>query len=330
MLEPRQYSERLGTLTHDQLQRALDRFDLGQLIGAEPAPGGLFGQIVLIESTAGRYALRGHPHPGQLERERYVAELIHTRSNVPAPWPYLVDDATNIFGWPYAIMPRLPGTQLADGDVRKTLTDGDRTGIVVALAECLAAMHSIDFDHHGVYDETAKRIQPAAKPYADWWGDWTRWWLERCRAASPATTDDDVAWVEQIIGDAHDALAEPFTPALVHTDFKEGNAVAERRDGRWHITGIFDLAEAHAGDGEVDLARAYCEYRLPHPERAAAYVQTYVKLRPPRPGFVQRFRHYTLHDRLVIWEYGQRNNVWFQPNQTLRSFAERFIEPPAL
>ena len=28
---------------------------------------------------------------------------------MPAPWPYHIDDTTDIFGWPYALMPRLPG-----------------------------------------------------------------------------------------------------------------------------------------------------------------------------------------------------------------------------
>lgn len=330
MLEPRTYSERLGTLTHEQLQAALDRFDLGQFVAAEPAPGGIFGQIVLLDTTSGRYALRGNPHAGQLERERYVAELIATRSDVAAPWPYLVETSIDIFGWPYAIMPRLPGIQIADGDVRKALTGGDRAALAVALAECLASLHAIEFEHHGVYDEATGRIEPATKDYAEWWGDWTRWWLDRCREASPATTDDDVAWVGQIIGDAHDALAEQFVPVLVHTDFKENNTVAEQRDGRWQITGVFDLAEAHAGDGEVDLSRAYCEYLQSSPEVAASYVRTYASLRPPRPGFVERFRHYALHDRLILWEYGQRNDIWFRPGQTLRAFAERFMEPPRL
>jgi aminoglycoside phosphotransferase (APT) family kinase protein len=330
MIESRRYSERLGTLTHAQLQAALDRFDLGPLVAAEVAPGGLFGQIVLIETAQGRYAMRGHPHPGQLERERYIAELIHRRSYVAAPWPYLVDDGTDIFGWPFAIMPRLPGVQLAEGEVRRAMSPDDRTGVVRALAECLAAMHGITFDHHGVYEESARYIVPAAKPYAEWWGDWTRWWLDLCRKASVETTDEDVAWVEQIIADARDALAEPFVPVLVHTDFKEGNAVAERSGDGWRISGIFDLAEAHAGDGEVDLSRGYCEYVVREPELAATYVRTYTGLRPPRPGFAERFRHYALHDRLILWEYGQRNGVWFRPGQTLRSFAQRFIEPPAV
>jgi aminoglycoside phosphotransferase (APT) family kinase protein len=329
VLPPREYSRRLGTVTHEQLQAALDRFDLGTLVAAEAAPGGLFGQNIMLTTSDGGYVLRGNPHPGQMDRERHAAEIIKQRTAVPVPWPYLIENDASLFGWPYAMMPRLAGVQLADGDVRKGLTTDDRAGIVVAVAECLAALHDAAFDFIGVYDESARTFTPAVNPYADWFADWTRFWLAACRAASTATTDDDVAWVESVIGGARAALAEPFAPRLVHTDWKEGNAVAQEADGRWRITGVFDLAETYLGDGEYDLARAYCEYALGRPHLARLYVETYLTLRPPRPGFEARFRHYVLHDRLIIWEYGQRNGVWFRPNQTLRSWADPFLAAPA-
>ena len=77
-LEPREYSKRVGVLTHEQLQAALDRFDLGELRGAEPAPSGLFGQNVMLSASTGEYVLRGAPWPAwQLPMERHVAEMIH-------------------------------------------------------------------------------------------------------------------------------------------------------------------------------------------------------------------------------------------------------------
>ena len=328
MLEPREYSKRLGVLTHEQLQAALDRFELGLLLDAEPAPGGLFAQNVMLETTQGGYVLRGNPHEGQLHRERYVAGIIHARTHVPVPWPYRVEDDPSLFGWPYAIMPRLPGAQLADPEIRRQLTPEDRTGIVVALAECLALLHDAPFDAVASYDATVQGFRPAPRAYADWFGAWTRWWLDRCRAASAATTDEDVAWVEAIIAGARAPLAEAFTPCLVHTDYKENNTVAQKLDGRWRISGLFDLAETYAGDGEYDLGRAYCEYVLHRPELAQAYLRTYLALRPPRPGFEARFRHYVLHDRLIIWEYAQRNRVWFTADQALRPWAEPFLGIP--
>ena len=326
MIEPREYSQRLGVLTHEQLQAALDRFGLGELIAAEAAPGGLFGQNVMLTTSSGAFVLRGNPHAGQMRHEHHAARVIRERTCVPVPWPYLIEDDPALFGWPYAVMPRLSGVQLADGDVRKQLSPEDRRGIVVAMAECLAELHSAPFDFHGVYDEKADAFVPAELPFAQWFGEWTRWWLQRCRDEehSDATTDDDVAWVEEILRQAAPALDEPFAPVLVHTDVQEGNVVAEKTDGRWRISGLFDLAETTLSDGEYDLARAYCGYQA-RADAGRLYLETYLRQRPARPGWSERFRHYVLHDRLIIWEYGQRNRVWFRPGMCLREWLEPIV-----
>src|SRR4051794_3927874 len=110
-LEPRKYSDRLGMIDVDQLQAVADEFGLGRVTDAEPAPGGLFGQIVFITTTDGEYVMRGNPHGHvQLTKERRVAQLIGERSSLPAPLPYHISENTELFGWTYAVMPKLPGT----------------------------------------------------------------------------------------------------------------------------------------------------------------------------------------------------------------------------
>src|SRR5438552_3541426 len=115
----REYSRRLGSLSEGQFQAALDRFDLGRFARAEPIAFGNWGQNCFLTSTRGEYVLRGAPFfPWQFAAERFFAREIHRQTTVPVPWPYLVDDAHDIFGWPYALMPRLPGIQLADASIR--------------------------------------------------------------------------------------------------------------------------------------------------------------------------------------------------------------------
>ena|GEM_PF-5010758 len=126
----REYSKRLGVLSQRQFQAALDRFDLGELVRAEPIPFGNFGQNVFLTSSEGEYVLRGVPHyPWQFLKERFFTQLLHERTPVPVPWPYMLDSSDDIFGWSYVIMPRMPGLQLIDPDVRRTLGAGDRHGI---------------------------------------------------------------------------------------------------------------------------------------------------------------------------------------------------------
>ena len=55
------YSPRLGALSEQQFQAALDRFALGRLISAERVRFGNMGQQVFLTSTQGTFVLRGAP-----------------------------------------------------------------------------------------------------------------------------------------------------------------------------------------------------------------------------------------------------------------------------
>ena len=320
-LEPREYSERVGVLTHDQLQAALDRFDLGELRAAEPAPSGLFGQNVMLSASSGEYVLRGAPWPEwQLRLERFVAEIIHERTAVPAPWPYLIDEGTDTFGWPFAIMPSLAGETVISQD---HLTPADQLSMARAMGEGLAALHAAPFEAVAKYDPDAGRFVAVGEPYDDWFRAYARDWLRMCRQASAATTDADAEWIETIVTAAADALKVPFVPALVHHDYKENNLVfLHEPGGRWRVNGIFDLMECYAAEGEYDLARTFTGHVVARPEIAFTFLDAYANVRGLRPGFVERFRLYLLVDRLIIWEYGQRNNIWFKEGLSFRDYAE--------
>lgn len=314
-----EYSQRLGILTSEQLQAALDRFDLGRLVAAEPAPRGLFGQIVLITSSRGDWALRGAPHADQLPRERFFARLIHERTTLTAPWPYHVETSPEIFGWPFALMPRIPGV------VEGADEPAERLDLARALGEGLAALHAIEAEAPGDYDPAADAVVPYAVDHETRVLDRLYEWLDRCRAARPEATDDaDLAWLEEIVAQNRSALREPFTPRLVHHDYKPNNVLCER-GVRWTVRGVVDLAEGYFGDPEEDLVRcigALAEVQL---GCVRPFVAAYGKRRPFRPGYRERYRIYQLIDRLVLWEYGQRNGLWFPPEQRFRGMAEHVV-----
>src|SRR5581483_3214576 len=133
------YSHRLGNITDEQFQKALDRFKLGKFIKAEAIPFGNFGQNVFVTSTQGEFVLRGVPHyTWQFKNEVFMVNLLHEKTSVPVPYPYLFDESEDIFGWSYVIMPRLKGRQF-DQPMESRLPQVDREGIATALAESLAA-----------------------------------------------------------------------------------------------------------------------------------------------------------------------------------------------
>lgn len=320
-----EYSNRLGALSNSQFQAALDRFDLGELVRAEPVPFGNFGQNVFLTSTKGEYVLRGAPHyPWQFPKERFFAQLLNEHTSVPVPWPYLLDPADDIFGWSYVIMPRMPGVPLIDPDVQEGLGTKGKLAIARAMGETLAHMHTLTWPHAGEYDLEADTIRPLEANYGEWVISRIDHCLQLAIPLSDRTTNADVAWVAHVISQGRKALDVPFQPCCVMQDYKEGNAVAECTDGVWRISGVFDLMEPYFGDGEADLSRSVAIYAGQDLALARAFVQAYVSGRPLRPGFAERFPIYMLLDRMIIWQFAQRHGVWWDERLTLREWASRY------
>ena len=343
-----EYSKRLGHISPAQIQAALSRFDLGTFVRAEAVVGGLFGQNVFVTSTSGAFVLRGVPHyDWQLPTERFFVRVLHERTDAPVPWPYLLDPAEDIFGWSYALMPRMPGLNLSDPAVTATLSPADRLAIARAVGENLALMHQLTWPVAGLYDATLDTVVPLRdghNGFAGWVVDDVRDWVAQAQRHSTRTTAADVAWVEELLEGALPALGQPFQPCFVMNDYKEGNTVVTHagRAGHvgmgWQVTGVFDLMEGFFGDGEMDLARAVAGYLEEKPQRAQAFLAAYLDRAPARPGLGERFAVYLLRDRLIIWEYFQRPEVargtsshglrlkppW-DPDVTLREWVEPYI-----
>ena len=325
----RVYSERLGTLDDRQFQAALARLGLGDFVRAEPVSGGLFGQNVFVTSTTGDWVLRGAPHyDWQLPAEQFFCDQLHARTMTPVAWPYLIDARDDIFGWSYAIMPRMPGANLSVAEEGGALTRQDRLGIARAMAENLVRMQALTWPFPGGFDLSSGTIAPFSSGWPDWVATEAHRWLDQAREHSDHTTDDDIQWVDQLLQAARHALAEPFQPCFVMHDYREPNATFECAGDGWRVSGIFDLMEAFIGDGEVDLSRQTVHYLQEDRELARAFVRHYRELTPVRPGFGSRFLVYIVWDRLVVWEYFQRPQHETPWNQelTLRGWLEPILD----
>jgi hygromycin-B 7''-O-kinase len=348
-MEPSIISKRLGTLQAGQFDAALARFGLGKFIRAELIPFGLFGQNVFVTSSAGEFVLRGSPHfDWQFPTERYFVDLLHAKTAVPVPSPYLIDESPEIFGWSYVLMPRMPGIQVEDPKVKASLSPADRRQMAHAMGETLAAMHQVRSDISGRYDTASRAIKPLdlayelAYPFPPSPADLARSrtisnrervlgvirrLLAKSRTVNDHTTDADANWVEEVIASNQHAMRDDFQPSIVMEDFKEGNVVFEPRGRSLRVSGLFDLMGAHFGDPEADLSRTSAMYFDESPELAREFVLTYVATHSPRPGFGARFRIFMLLDRMIIWEFVQRHEggIPFR-GTTLRAWAGRYVD----
>jgi hygromycin-B 7''-O-kinase len=323
----RKYSRRLGSIDDGQFRSALERLGLGEFVRAEPVAGGLFGQNVFVASTTGEYVLRGAPHyDWQLPAERFFARLLHERTRTPVPWPYFLDPDDDIFGWSYALMPRMPGLKPSDIAADEELTNDERLGMARSMGENLALMHALNWPHPGGYDLATDTIAPLEESWTECVGAEARRWLALARRHSDRTTDADARWIEALLRSSCDALGEPFEPRFVMHDYGEHNVTFEQTDELWRVSGVFDLMEAFFGDSEMDLSRQTAFYLEEDPDLAHMFLRTYLGLLPARPGFQERFPVYMLLDRLVVWEYAQRpqQEPWWDPERTLREWAEPY------
>ncbi len=320
------YSDHLGTLGTEQLQEALSRFELGTLCHSEPITSGLFGQNLFLSSTTGDYVLRGKPRsPRQLPRERFFARQLHEKTDVPVPWPYLHDTSTDIFGWSYVIMPRMPGVQTQDPDVRAGLSRADRQGIAHAVGAMAARMHDLEWPCFGEYDlgtdtitaDDADALHRAIHQVRDK--------LAQACQFNEQTTPDDVAWVEHLIRQAEEGDTDPGPPTYVHHDYREGNVVLEYHASEWQVAGVFDFHEGYFGDAEEDLPRPISSYIYSDElELVRHFLTGYWHRRQPRPGLLDRYPVYVLNDCLTIWCHGLYHG-WFESSRTLQDYATRYV-----
>lgn len=322
------YSERLGEITNEQFQRALDTFHLGKFVKAEPISQGLFGQNVYITSDKGEFVLRGKPHyDWQFPNEKLIAELLHEKTIVPVPYPYLLETSKEIFGWEFILMPKMKGKNLSDSLSEDWLSDDERIEIAKAQGSTLREAQKLTYAYCGKFDLATNSIK-AYTP--DWFTEFSRQILERLEKSTQyndKTPQTDIEWVKELIEQAK-ASIEAFEPCFYMQDYKPGNMVVDKINGKWQVTGLFDLMEASFGHPESDISRMFAVYTEKGREDLAyAFVNTYLQGEVNTEKFVKRFPLFILHDRSIIWEWVQRTDrAWWNKDWTFKDWVSNFLK----
>ena len=326
-MEVMKYSDRLGEISEEQLQQALDRFSLGKFVEATPIKEGLFGQNLFLTSDKGDFVLRGVPHyPWQFKSERFFAKLLHERTAAPVPWPYLLDKSKDIFGWEYVIMPKLSGLQLLGNKAGEPFADVDWVEIARAQGRMLGEIQKLTWECPGQYNEANNKIKPLELPFADWVAEGIMERLTKAQVYNDKTTAKDLQWAQGLLTKAKGALKAKFQPCFVMQDYKLGNMVFGKVSSRWEVTGLFDLMESYFGNGGADVSRTFCDYTENNkPELAYSFLNEYLRSEGKREGFEERFPAFILLDRTIIWEWTQRSSrVWWDKALTFKQWAEPF------
>jgi aminoglycoside phosphotransferase (APT) family kinase protein len=340
MEEGIQYSERLGRIRDEQFAAALARFGLGDFVRAAPTTSGLFGQNVFVTSSKGEFVLRGAPHwigvvrDGELTyvqddrvqftKERFFAQQLHEQARAPVPWPMHHDQASDIFGWPYLLMPRMPGHCFNERDILKALGDDDRRGVAIALGAMLAQLQRVTWPFAGGMDTDV-----VLEPYPD--GNTEHVIRQTALAAATARKNGAFDDADQVLVDraglSARAAAASRPNTFVHVDYKLNNLTVLNDGGHWRVSGIFDLHEACFGDGALDIVRTYCSYLDTEPRLATVFLDAWRKRMPPDPTLRARMPLYIVNDRLKFWSFFAKPDgrpSWAQGK--FRDWAQRYLD----
>lgn len=336
------YSQRLGEISDAQFAAATARAGVGRFLRAAPVTSGLFGQNVFVTTTEGEYVLRGAPHwvdlsdcgPWKWERndlyqftkEALFARLLHAKTDAPVPWPHLLVKDADILGWPYIVMPRMPGHCFDERSIRKSLSLDQRHEVAHALGDVLARQQKLAWSFAGDVDPNTYELKPFPGGYLEQMARQTLRFAENTGGIGTLSRDDN-AWIQHII-DAAAAHSQDEQAVYVHGDFKLGNLCVTDNGGTWHASGILDLHTSHFGDGEADLCRMLCSFLDTDTSLARVFLDAYRAKRPLAEALPVRMPLYLVNERLKIWQYFTRPDVdapWLK-GKTFRSWVQPYLD----
>ena len=317
------YAGSLGEISGEQFDKALQKLNLGSLVKVEKVPCGVVGQNVFLTSTKGEYVFRGRPfYDEQFAVEKFVVENLREKTSVTTAFPYIIDNDTDIFGFKYAVMPRLSGIQIANGGtIIHVLSKDERLKIARAMAEVLAEMHKLRYEPISQFPFRYENKSDEA--YAEWI-------IGRIINGLEDFIDiksGDVKFVTEIVEKNKDALLVPFEPCFLMGDFKEDNVLFSNYNGEWKVCAVFDFAMSNFGDCERDLSRIYAMYIDEDKDLATEFINTYVKLNPPRERFFERLKIYSLEERKGIWWWAKNRSegAWWDKDVSLTEWLEPYL-----
>ena len=341
-MSARVYSERLGAIDDAQFAAAAARLGLGAFVAAEPIATGLFGQNVFLTTTTGAYVLRGAPHwvpvkgdDGEVQwkpddrvqfaKEAFFIGETHAHTAAPVPWPCRHDTASDIFGWPYLVMPRMPGACFNERSIRMALPPRARREVAESMGATLAQLQRLAAPAAGDFDVDIGAVAPQPDGHRGhviaWIGD-----IARGEEARRVLAEADLDWMAQLAGGAMPLPARPVT--FAHGDYKLDNMTVAERDGAWRVSGLFDFHTARFGDSAHDLIRPACAYLDTEPELARVLVEAWRSAGGDDTGLAPWLPLYVASERVSIWcgfVRAEARPDW-SVGHTFRSWSERYLE----
>ncbi len=239
--------------------------------------------LVMRRPPAGETAERAHDI---LREHRVISALYGTE--VPVPPPVLACEDASIIGGEFYLMERLDGDVVRDREPERFATPEARRRVGEALADTLAAVHTVDYEAIGLAD--LGHPEGFTERQIERWGAQFEW------AYGTTREDREVPHVEAIGEWLEANVPDSYPHTLVHGDFKLDNVMfAPGTPPR--IEAVMDWEMGTLGDPRRDLGWLLC-YWDPDP-LDADLMPTFLD----RPGYHSR--------EAFIDRYERRSGVEF-------------------
>jgi len=206
-------------------------------------------------SAAGRVAVR----------EDTVLRAL-ARTDVPVPDVLARCDDPEVVGEPFLVQSFVDGRVLDSPALAADLTHDARRASAFALVDALASLHTLDLDALGL-----RELAPQQDFFERQLHTWSRVWI--------ASATRSVPEVEELERRLRRATPSAHAPALVHGDFRFGNAIVDASSGA--LRAVLDWELCTIGDPLADLGylRAWWADGVPYDPTAGGGFPSFCELR---------------------------------------------------
>lgn len=241
-------------------------------------------------------------------REDYDLEcdlypLLERYAQIPAPRLWARGVWRDRIDWPYIVMEYVPGQPI--GQVRAEIAPDNRVEIAAQLGGIVRELHDVPLDWVRALDTTRE--------------GWERFVLAR-KARIARELAEQTTLSPPVIG-ACVALLDSWWErglggplALLNGDVTADHVLVARRDGKWHISGLIDFADALVGPVEYEWVALWFDALNCEPDSMRAFTARYAPQRPLDTRFIERMMAFTL-----LHEFGAG---------IIRTTLERLNHPP--
>ena len=190
------------------------------------------------------------PPAGRLAKVALIYGRLRRATDVPCPEMLVLDRSRELLPYDALVMRRPRGRPAAD--VWTGLDEETREALSEEVGRMVGAAHALGWDGYGDFDPATGSFGPYGR-----WVDMLLGCLVRAAEDAAATGALPRPVIDSVVTELNDGdsvLATASRPVLAHGDLHAGNILIERREQRWHVSGIFGWASALAADAAWEFA----------------------------------------------------------------------------